>query len=39
MNSGRFVLSQRLDLIHRETLDRLVGRYDEEARGRHFGYR
>ena len=37
MNAGRFVLSQRLDLIHRETLDPLVGRDDEEARVRHFG--
>ena len=39
MNSGRFVLSQLLDLVHRQTLDRLVERYDAEARVRHFGCR
>jgi len=39
MNSGRFVLSQVLDLIHRQTLDRLVERYDAESRVRHFGCR
>jgi hypothetical protein len=39
MNSGRFVLSQLLDLIHRETLDRLVERYDAGSRVRHFGCR
>lgn len=39
MNSGRFVLSQLLDLIHREILDRLVERYDAESRVRHFGCR
>ncbi|MEO5715304.1 MAG: IS4 family transposase [Luteolibacter sp.] len=39
MNSGRFVLSQILDLIHRQTLDRLVQRYDAESRVRHFGCR
>lgn len=39
MNSGRFVLSQLLALIHRETLDRLVERYDAESRVRHFGCR
>jgi hypothetical protein len=39
MNSGRFVLSQLLDLIHRETLDRLVERYDADSRIRHFGCR
>ena len=26
MNSGRYVLSQVLDLVHRQTLDRLVDR-------------
>ena len=36
MNSGRYVLSQVLDLIHRQTLDRLVERYDAESRVRHF---
>ena len=39
MNSGRFVLSQLPDLIHRETLDRLVERYDANSRVRHFGCR
>ena len=39
MNSGRFVLSQVLDLVHRQTLDRLVERYDAEMRVRHFGCR
>jgi len=39
MNSGRFVLSQLLDLVHRQTLDRLVERYDAESRVRHFGCR
>ena len=39
MNSGRFVLSQILDLVHRQTLDRLVQRYDAESRVRHFGCR
>jgi hypothetical protein len=39
MNSGRFILSQLLDLVHRETLDRLVTRYDAESRVRHFGAR
>lgn len=39
MNSGRFVLSQVLDLVHRQTLDRLACRYDAEARVRHFGCR
>ena len=32
MNSGRFILSQVLDLVHRQTLDRLVRRY-EPTRG------
>lgn len=39
MNSGRFVLSQLLDLIDRKTLSRLVDRYDAESRVRHFGCR
>jgi hypothetical protein len=39
MNPGRFVLSQILDLVHRQTLDRLVKRYDAESRVRHFGCR
>lgn len=32
MNTGRYVLSQALDLIHRQTLDRLVERYNAESR-------
>lgn len=39
MNSGRYALSQVLDLVHRQTLDRLVGRYDAESRIKHFGCR
>lgn len=39
MNSGRFVLTQLLDLIHRQTLDRLADRYGAESRVRHFGCR
>lgn len=39
MNTGRFVLSQVLDMVHRQTLDRLVRRYDAEKRVRHFGCR
>lgn len=39
LNSGRFVLTQLLDLIHRQTLDRLVERYNADARVRHFGCR
>jgi len=39
MNSGRYVLSQILDLVHWQTLFRLVKRYDAESRVRHFGCR
>ena len=39
MNSGRYVLSQILDLVDRKTLSRLVERYDAESRVRHFGCR
>ncbi len=39
MNSGSYILSQVLDLVHRQTLDRLVERYDAESRVRHFGCR
>lgn len=39
MNTGRFVLSQVLDLVHRQTLERLVLRYHAEDRVRHFGCR
>ena len=39
MNSGRHILCQVLDLVHRETLNRLVERYNAESRVRHFGCR
>jgi hypothetical protein len=39
MNSGRYILSQVVDLIHRQTLNRLVERYDAESKVRHFGVR
>jgi hypothetical protein len=39
MNSGRHVLSQVLDLVHRQTLDRIVARYEPAAVVRHFGFR
>jgi len=39
MNSGRYILSQVLDLVHRQTLDRLVERYNAESRVQHFGCR
>jgi hypothetical protein len=39
MNSGRFVLTQILDLVHRQTLDRLASRYGAPERARHFGCR
>lgn len=39
MNSGRFILSQVLDLVHRQTLDRIVKRYDPTISVRHFGFR
>jgi len=39
MNSGRYILSQVLDLVERKTLSRLVERYDAELRIRHFGCR
>jgi hypothetical protein len=39
MNWGRFVLSQVLGLVHRQTLDRSVERYAAEKRVRHFGSR
>lgn len=39
MNTGRFILSQVLDLIHRQTLDRIVKRYQPSTPCRHFGYR
>ena len=39
MNTGRYVVSQIMDLVHRQTLDRLVERYGAETRVRHFGCR
>jgi hypothetical protein len=39
MNTGRFVLTQVLDLVHRQTLDRLASRYNAPERVRHFGCR
>jgi Transposase DDE domain/Domain of unknown function (DUF4372) len=39
MNSGRFVLSQVLDLVHRQTLDRIVKRFEPASSTRHFGFR
>ena len=37
MNFDCYVLSQILDLVHRQTLDRFVQRFDAESRIRHFG--
>ena len=39
MNSGRYVLSQVLDLVDRKSLSRLVQRYDAKSKVRHFGCR
>lgn len=39
MNAGRYVLTQVLDLVHWQTLVRLVERYDAESRVKHFGCR
>ena len=39
MNSGRYALSQILDLVDRKTLSRLAERYNAESRVRHFGCR
>ena len=39
MNSGRFILSQILDLVDRKMLYHGVERYDAESRVRHFGCR
>jgi hypothetical protein len=39
MNTGRYVLSQVLDLVHRQTLDRCVSRYGGEQGIRHFSCR
>ena len=39
MNTGRYVLSQILDLVHWQTLKRCAARYGAEDRVRHFGCR
>lgn len=39
MNTGRYILSQILDLIYWQRLSRLVARYYAESRVRHFGCR
>src|SRR5258708_6617308 len=39
MNSGRYILSQVLDLVERKTIERLSARYGAESRVRHFGCR
>ncbi len=39
MNSGRYILSQVLDLVDRKMLSRLVERYNAESRVKHFGCR
>jgi len=36
MNSGHYILSKVLELVHRQTLDRLVQLYDAESKVRHF---
>jgi hypothetical protein len=39
MSSGRYILSQVLDVIDRKTIERLSVRYGAETRVRHFGCR
>jgi hypothetical protein len=39
MNSGRFVLSQVLDQVYRQALERCAQRYNANDRVRHFGCR
>lgn len=39
MNTGRFILSQVLDLVHWQTLARLVDKYNAQCKVRHFGCR
>ena len=39
MNTGRYILSQILDLVDRKSLSRLVDRYDADSHVRHFGCR
>ena len=39
MNSGRYILSQLLNVIHRQTLDRAVKQHGAESGIHHFGFR
>ena len=39
MNSGRYVLSQILDLVHWQTLNRLAAKHAPGSRCRHLGFR
>ena len=39
MNSGRYILSQVLDLVERKTIERLSTTYRAQTRVRHFGCR
>ena len=39
MNAGRYILSQILDLVHWQTLSRLVSKYEPNTVARHFGFR
>ena len=39
MNVGRYILSQILDLVHWQTLSRLVSKYEPNTVARHFGFR
>lgn len=39
MNTGRYVLSQILDLVHWQTLTRLAAKYEPGSKHRHFGFR
>jgi len=36
---GRYILSQILDLVHWQTLSRLVSKYEPNTAARHFGFR
>jgi hypothetical protein len=39
LNSGRFILSQVLDLVHRQTLNPIAKQYESTISVRHFGFR
>lgn len=39
MNTGRYIVSQLLDLVHWQSLSRCAKRYEAEQRVRHFGCR